>query len=183
MSEPSGRRMSSSIILAVSTMIAALFVAVQAWYARVAFVEASETRLLEKQLDICFENFDAAVAVDTTLRATTPGAVAEDVWPPQIMLSDAEELQRLQQAVVPVLNDLESGLTKAVILGPLDRHRAYLSQQISGLSERLLRVNPSLVANSDMNTEVDAILKKLSEFLGAQYLVQAGCRLVAQGET
>jgi hypothetical protein len=50
----------NALVLSLSTLAAALFVAVQAWYARVAFVEASETRLLEDKLDLCFQNFDAA---------------------------------------------------------------------------------------------------------------------------
>lgn len=57
-----------TLIFAGSTLLATLFVAMQAWYARVAFVEASQTRLLENKLDLCFENFDDAAALDLALR-------------------------------------------------------------------------------------------------------------------
>lgn len=160
-------------------MIAALFVAVQAWYARVAFVEGSETRLLEKKLDICFENFDAAVALDSALREVAPPD--GDSWPPMVMVRDAATLAAVQAHVVPRLNHLESGLAKASILGSLDRYRTYLAQQLDGLSQRLLMVVPSHVGQPKMDAEIDGIFAKLSEFLGAQYSVFAGCRLVAEG--
>ena len=70
-------RDASTIVLAASTLVAALFVAVQAWYARTSFVEASETRFLERKLDICFENFDAAAQLDIELRAAVPEMAAQ----------------------------------------------------------------------------------------------------------
>ncbi|MFC3615735.1 hypothetical protein ACFORG_18425 [Lutimaribacter marinistellae] len=172
----------SNLLLAGSTMVAAIFVAVQAWYARVAFVEASETRLLEKKLDICFENFDAAAKLDAALRGVTTDAMLEEQWPPQIVLEDAGTLRALQGTVVPRLNSLESGLAKASILGALDKHRAYLAQQLQGLSKRLLDVVPARSGQTEMDSEIGAVMSTLSEFLGAQYSVFAGCRLVAEGK-
>lgn len=172
----------SNYLLAGSTLVAAIFVAVQAWYARVAFVEASETRLLEKKLDICFENFDEAADLDTALRLAAPGMALEDTWPPRIVVEDARRLGTIQADVVPKLNALEAGLAKASILGELDKHRAYLAQQLRGLSKRLLDIVPARVGQDKMDEEIDAVFATLSDFLGAQYLVFTGCRLVAEGE-
>lgn len=173
---------SANMLLAGSTLIAALFVAVQAWYARVAYVEQSESRLLQEKLDLCFENFDAAAALDMSLRQAAPGLDSQDAWPPQIMVSDPQALAELQQTVVPHLNALESGLFKASILGPLDKYRAYLAQKLNGLSKRLLDIVPARIGETKMNTEINAVFATLSEFLGAQYSVFTGCRLVAEGK-
>jgi hypothetical protein len=172
----------NALVLSLSTLAAALFVAVQAWYARVAFVEASETRLLEDKLDLCFQNFDAAVALDTALRLAAPGAGIDEQWPPRVVVEDPDRLARLQQDVVPLINALESGLTKASILGTLDQHRAYLAQTVDGLSRRLLSISPARIGQAEMDAEIADVLKGLSEFLGAQYLVFTGCRLVAEGK-
>ena len=176
------RRVTSNVLLAASTLLAALFVAAQAWYARVAYVEGSKSRLLEKKLDICFENFDSATALDAALRKAAPGAGLDDVWPPQVVVSDAAQLARLQEAVVPRLNGLEAGLAKASILGELDKHRAYLAQELRGLSKRLLEIVPARIGQENMDKEIDAVFATLSEFLGAQYSVFTGCRLVAEGK-
>ena len=175
-------RAPSNLLLAVSTLVAALFVAVQAWYARVAFVEESETRLLEKKLDICFENFDAAVDLDGALRALTPGIGLDEGWPPRVSVMHPQELVAIQVQVVPLLNGLESSLAKASILGPLDRFRVYLSGQAEGLSQRLSVISPARLGDEDMDAELASILEKLSEILGAQYSVFEGCRLVATGD-
>lgn len=172
----------SGFLLAGSTLIAAVFVAVQAFYARTAFVEGTETRLLEKKLDACFENFDAAVELDTALRRAAPGAGLEENWPPKVVVSDPRQLAAVQSDVVPRLNALESSLTKASILGPLDEHRAYLMQQLNGLSQRLLKVVPSRIGQDNMDTEINEIFATLSDFLGAQYQVFVGCRAVTKGE-
>lgn len=170
----------SNYLLAGGTIVAALFVAVQAWYARIAYVETSETRFLEKKLDICFENFDQAAAVDAVLRFSAGDMVERSDWPPIIVVSNAAELQRLQQTIVPRLDALEAGLTKASVLGDLDKFRAYLAQQARGLSKEILDINP---ADFEPEDEVmSAALAKLSEFLGAQYAVFTGCRLVAEGQ-
>lgn len=176
------QRSHTNILLAGSTLVAAVFVAVQAWYARVQFVESSETRLLEKKLDICFDNFDAAAVLDTELRRAAPGMGIDEVWPPRIEVADAEGLRRLQDTVVPRLNALESGLFKASILGDLDKHRAYLAQQLRGLSKRLLDIVPARIGQDKMDKEIDGVMATLSDFLGAQYSVFTGCRLVAEGK-
>lgn len=175
-------RLSPNTVLAMSTLVAALFVAVQAWYARVAFVETSRTRLLEDKLDLCFENFDAAVALDTQLRTAAPGAGLDDTWPPRIVVEDVDTLLQVQRTVVPALNQLEASLSKASILGPLDKHRGYLADRILGMSKSLLDINASRIGQIEMDTEIDRVFKRLSDFLGAQYLVFTGCRLVADGE-
>ena len=180
--DPRGRRMGSNLLLAGSTLVAAIFVAVQAWYARVAYVEAAETRLLEKKLDICFDNFDAAADLDAALRSSAPGMALDENWPPKVVVGNAAQLSVLQQSVVPKLNALESGLAKASILGALDKHRAYLSQQVRGLSKRLLDIAPSRIGQDKMDAEIDAVFAALSDFLGAQYSVFTGCRLVAEGK-
>ncbi|WP_425046157.1 hypothetical protein [Primorskyibacter sp. S87] len=174
-------RLTSNVLLAGSTLVAAFFVAAQAWYARVAYVEAAETRLLEKKLDICFDNFDAAAELDTALRQVAPGMTLDQEWPPQIVVEDVAHLARVQADVVPRLNQLESGLAKASILGPLDKHRAYLAQQLQGLSKRLLDIVPTRIGQDKMDKEIDGVMATLSEFLGAQYSVFTGCRLVAEG--
>ncbi|MEM9549889.1 MAG: hypothetical protein AAGA05_01870 [Pseudomonadota bacterium] len=179
-SSPRQRNLTGAI-LAASTLVAALFVAVQAWYARVQFVEASETRLLEKKLDLCFENFDSAAALDAALRAASAGASLDD-WPPRVVIQEAAQLRAVQRDVVPRLNALESGLAKASILGDLDKHRAYLAQELRGLSKRLLDIVPARIGQDKMDQEIDAVFKTLSEFLGAQYSVFTGCRLVAEGK-
>ena len=183
MSGAAGRHSAGSgLLLALSTLVAAVFIAAQAWYARVAFVEASETRLLEGKLDICFENFDQTVALDMALRRIAPGAGIETNWPPRVVIGDADRLARVQDEVVPLLNALQSGLTKASILGSLEKHRAYLAQTLEGLSQRLLSIAPGEIGKPEMDGEIDAVFKTLSEFLGAQYLVFTGCRLVAEGK-
>jgi hypothetical protein len=178
--ETSGRGV--GIVLAISTLVAALFVAVQAWYARVAFVETERTRLLEKKLDICFQNFDAAVALDGALRALSPGFGMNEVWPPKVEAMDAPKLVAIQDEVVPMLNGFQSSLAKASILGPLDRFRTYLSDQVEGLSADLQDLSPAQLAEPTGQAEVDAVLDRLSEFFGAQYSVFEGCRLVAGGD-
>lgn len=170
------------IILASSTLVAALFVAVQAWYARVAYVETERTRLLEKKLDICFQNFDAAVALDAALRGVSPGFGMHEVWPPKVDVMNAGELVLIQEEVVVALNGLHSGLAKASILGPLDRFRGYLSGEIDGLSADLQNLSPALLTSDDGVAQVDEVLNRLSEFFGAQYPVFEGCRLVASGD-
>ena len=174
---PSG----SNLLLAISTLIAAIFVGVQAWVARTAFVEASDTRLLEKKLEICFENFDAATALDAELRGLTPGIGMDEGWPPKVSVTNPQMLVRIQTGVVPLLNRFESSLAKATILGPPDRFRAYLMGRAEGLSQRLLMVSPARLDEPDTEAELDDILAALSEFLGAQYSVFEGCSLVAQG--
>lgn len=171
----------SNYLLAAGTIVAALFVAVQAWYARSAYVEETETRFLEKKLDICFENFDQAAQLDAALRyaVADPMKMMAD-WPPKVAVEDAETLMAMQKDVVPKLNALEAGLTKASVLGPLDKYRAYLAQQVRGLSKRLLDVNPAALGTA--GSESEAVLALLSDFLGAQYSVFTGCRLVAEGE-
>ena len=63
-------------------LLVPIFVAIQAWYARIEIVQAAETRFLERKLDICFENFDQAVALDTALRNAAPGEGIDERWPP-----------------------------------------------------------------------------------------------------
>ncbi len=178
--DSSGR--GSGTVLAISTLAAALFVAVQAWYARVAYVETERTRLLEKKLDICFENFDAAVALDHVLRELSPGYGRNEAWPPRVGVMNPGELVAIQDAVVPMLNGFEASLAKASILGPLDRFRTYLAGQAEGLSAALQDLSPAQLQDAGGKAEVDAVLKRLSEFFGAQYSVFEGCRLVAAGE-
>lgn len=173
----------SAIVIALSTLAAALFVAVQAWYARVAYVEMERTRLLEKKLEVCFQNFDAAVELDATLRDLAPGFGKNEVWPPRIGAMSATDIAEIQARVVPLLNGLQSGLAKASILGPLDKFRVYLTGQADGLSAELLDLSPAQIATPEGQSEVDAVLKRLSEFFGAQYSVFEGCRSVAAGET
>lgn len=177
---PRPARDASTTILAGSTLVAALFVAVQAWYARTSFVEASETRLLERKLDICFENFDAAAALDRALRAAAPEMRAQEVWPPQVEVRTPERLALVQREVVPALDALEAGLTKASVLENLDKYRAYLAQKIRGLSKRLMDVPPGDLRPGTKDTQ--AVFAALSEFLGGQYQVLTGCRLVAEGK-
>ncbi len=177
-----GLQTTATLILAFSTLTATVFVAIQAWYARGAFVEASATRLLEDKLDICFTSFDEAAALDTALRRAAPGMGLEDVWPPQIKAEDPATLRRIQRDVVPRLNALESSLIKATILGDLDRFRGYLAQELSGLSKNLLDVPPDRMHEPDVAARLDASLATLSEFIGAQYPVMTGCRLIAEGK-
>lgn len=171
-----------TLTFAVSTLLATLFVAMQAWYARVAFVEGSQTRLLEDKLDICFDNFDHAAALDFSLRQIVPSMLLDETWPPKIVVSTPEMLRKMQYDVVPRLNDLQTGLIKASILGDLDKHRGYLVQELNGLSKRLLDLVPPRMGDEKMDREIDAVTATLSEFLGAQYSVLTGCRLVAEGK-
>ena len=170
----------SNYILAGGTLLAALFVAIQAFYARTSYVEASQTRFLEKKLDICFENFDAAAALDASLRVAAPEMMMQEVWPPRVEVKDAERLAAVQLRVVPRLDALQAGLTKASVLGDLDKYRAYLAQQLRGLSKRVLDVSPVQVA--DQSDDTKAVFAALSDFIGAQYSVFTGCRLIAEGK-
>lgn len=172
----------SNLVLALSTLVAAIFVGAQAWVARVAFVEGTETRFLEKKLDICFENFEAAISLDAELRALTPGSGEDEEWPPQVSVMDAGTLVDIQERVVPLINRFELSLAKATILGEPDRFRAFLADQADGLSQRLLMVSPSRLGNAESDAELSEIFDDLSDFLGAQYTVFEGCRLVAAGE-
>ena len=170
----------SNYTLAAGTLMAAGFVAVQAYYARSSYVEGEETRFLERKLDICFDNFDAAANLDAALRQAVPGMKTEEVWPPQVVIMTPEKFAALQRQVAPMLDKLEAGFTKAQVLGGLDKYRAYLAQQLQGLSKRLYDINPA-----DMTPETEenkVVLSQLSEFVGGQYLVFTGCRLVAEGE-
>ena len=177
----SGRWVGSATFwIALSTVAAAVFVAIQAWYARVQVVEASETRLLEKELDICFESFDSAAALDAELKALARQGMQPEVWPPEVMATSAGELLKFQRGVPQLLASLETGLMKADVLGGLDKHRAYLLQQISGLGERLSSLNPSLANAAEPDLEIMSVFSSLSEFIGAQYLVYEGCKTVAQ---
>ena len=178
--ETGGR--SVGITLALSTFVAALFVAVQAWYARVAYVEAERNRLLEKKLEICFENFDAAVDLDAVLRELAPGIGMSEVWPPRIESLTAPQLFEIQSRVIPMLNRLQSSLAKASILGMDDRFRIYLSGQLDGLNADLQNLSPAQVEAPDGAQEVEATLKRLSEFFNAQHSVFEGCRLIASGD-
>jgi hypothetical protein len=171
---------SATFWIAISTVFAAVFVAIQAWYARVQVVEASETRLLERELDICFGSFDAAGALDTELKALAREGMQPEVWPPQVMARSAAEMVKFQNSVPPLLSALENGLMKAAIVGPLDDHRAFLMQKISGLGEKLSSLNPSMAAQAQPDPEVKLVFASLSEFVGAQYLVYEGCKTVAQ---
>ena len=169
----------SNYILAGGTLLAASFVAIQAFYARTSYIEGEANRLVEKKLAICFDNFDAAAKIDAQLRRAVPGMAAQP-WPPRVTVEDAAGLARLQRDVVPRLDELEAGLTKATVLGPLDKYRAYLAQQARGLSKRLLDLSPDQIGTDD--PEAEAAFALLSEFLGAQYSVFTGCRFVAEGK-
>ncbi|MFD0978532.1 hypothetical protein [Tropicimonas aquimaris] len=171
---------SATFWIAVSTVAAAIFVAIQAWYARVQVVDASSARMLEQQLDICFDTFDAASRLDTELRQLAREGSHADVWPPMVMADSRDEMVRFQTSVPPLLAHLENGLMKASVLGPLDRHRAFLAQQIAGLGERLLTLNPNLAGQAETDAQVKDIFAALSDFVGAQYLVNEGCKTVAQ---
>ncbi|WP_323763406.1 hypothetical protein [Marinovum sp.] len=177
---PRPARDPSTTVLAASTLVAALFVAVQAWYARTSFVEASETRFLERKLDICFDNFDDAAELDRVLRAAVPEMLTQEVWPPQVAVETPERLALFHREVVPKLDALDAGLTKASVLESLDKYRAYLAQKLRGLSKRLRDVSPGDL--SPENTDTQAVFAALSEFLGGQYQVLTGCRLVAEGK-
>ncbi|MXQ07773.1 hypothetical protein GQ651_07930 [Alphaproteobacteria bacterium GH1-50] len=172
----------SNFLLALSTLIAAIFVGAQAWIARTALVEASETRLLEKKLDICFENFDAATALDAELRALTPGVGEDEEWPPSVSVMEPQTLVLIQSNIVPLLNQLESSLAKATILGEPDRFRLYLAGQAQGLSQQLMMISPARLDEPETEAALTEILDTLSEFLGAQYSVFEGCSLVAAGD-
>lgn len=176
---PPGRD-APTLVLAGSTLVAALFVAVQAWYARTSFVEASATRFLERKLDICFENFDAAAQLDVALRSALPEMAAQEDWPPRLEVTTPARLALLQREVVPRLDALDAGLTKASVLESLDKYRAYLAQQVRGLSKRLLDISPADLSRETKDTH--AVFAALSEFLGGQYQVLTGCRLVAEGK-
>ncbi|MEM7720330.1 MAG: hypothetical protein AAF222_14120 [Pseudomonadota bacterium] len=161
-------------------MLAAIFVAVQAYYARSSFVQADESRFLERKLDICFENFDEAARLDAMLRSTVPSMMEQEVWPPRVEINSAEKLVEVQAKVVPLLDGLTTGFTKASVLDTLDKYRAYLEQQLNGLSKRIIDLRPEqILARTD---EAEAVLKQLSEFVGAQYSVFTGCRLIAHGK-
>lgn len=170
----------SNFTLAAGTLLAALFVAVQAWYARSSFVEGEASRRLERKLDLCFENFDAAASLDAALRRAVPSMQTQEVWPPKIVIEGASHLLEVQQSIVPLLDALDSGLTKASVLGGLDKYRAYLAQQLQGLSKQLIDVAPAQIIEQDEPTML--MLNRLSEFVGAQYSVFTGCRLIAEGE-
>ena len=170
----------SNYTLAAGTLLAAGFVAVQAYYARSSYVEGEATRFLERKLDICFENFDSAARLDAALRATVPAMQTQDVWPPQVVAETPEELRDIQREIVPLLDELSAGFTKAEVLGQPDKFRAYLAQQLNGLSKRLNDLNPNdMTAQTEEKT---AVLKLLSEFVGGQYSVFTGCRLIAEGK-
>lgn len=170
----------SNVMLGVGTMLAAIFVAVQAYYARSSFVQADESRFLERKLDICFENFDEAARLDAMLRSTVPSMMEQEVWPPRVEINSAEKLVEVQAKVVPLLDGLTAGFTKASVLDTLDKYRAYLEQQLNGLSKRIIDLRPEqILAKTD---EAEAVLKQLSEFVGAQYSVFTGCRLIAHGK-
>ncbi len=173
-------RQGGNHLLAGATLLAAIFVAVQAWYARSSFVEGEASRRLERKLDICFENFDAAARLDAALRQAVPSMQGQETWPPKVAIEDARHLAQVQRDIVPLLDTLQSGLTKAQVLGGLDKYRAYLAQQMQGLSKQLNDASPAQIMTQDAATK--AMLNRLSEFVGAQYSVFTGCRLVAEGE-
>lgn len=172
----------SNLILSLSTLVATVFVALQAWYARVQLVDASETRLLERKLDVCFDAFDSAVALDAALRAQSSGRGTDTEWPPRIAIQTGPELVAFQIAVIPHMDQLEADLTKAGVLSPLDRFRLYLLGEIKGLSARLSQISPARMGEVETDTELEAIFDALSNFLSAQYAVLEGCRLVAKGD-
>jgi hypothetical protein len=176
------KHLHANTILAISTLVATIFVALQAWYARVAYVSAAETRLLEDKLDLCFDNFDAAAAVDTELRALTPGAGSDESWPPKVGVMSGTDLETLQAKVVPLLNKLETSLAKASILGEPDRFRLFLIGRLNGVAQRLMALSPARLGEPETDAELASILTTLSDFLGAQYAVFEGCRLVAEGD-
>lgn len=170
----------SNYTLAAGTLLAATFVAIQAWYARSSFVEGEATRFLERKLDICFDNFDDAARLDAALRLAVPGMAMQETWPPKVKVETPQALATLQGDVIPTLNALDAGLTKASVLGGLDKYRAYLAQQIGGLSKKVQDLTPADLAPENQKTE--AVLATLSDFLGAQYSVFTGCRLIAEGK-
>lgn len=170
----------SNYILAGGTMLAAIFVAVQAWYARSTFLEGEATRVLERKLDLCFDNFDQAAQLDAALRLASPGMDMQDKWPPMVVVETPQQLVVIHSSVVPKVDALESGLTKASVLGGLDKYRDYLAQQVRGLSKQLLDLNPARF--DPENEETKVVFAKLSDFLGAQYSVFTGCRLIAEGK-
>lgn len=174
-------RTAGQIVLVFSTLLAAIFVAVQAFYARTALVNAQSNRLLESRVAACFDNFDAAVALDSELRLLAPGANSEANWPPMLVIASPDQVLALQRRVLPLLDALEASLVKASILGPLDRYRAYLSGRINGLGPRLLMLDPQSIAAPQMHGEAVAVLARLSDFLGAQYQISEGCRTIAGG--
>ena len=162
-------------------MIAAAFVAVQAYYARSSYVEGEATRFLERKLDICFENFDSASRLDASLRLAVPGMVAQEIWPPRVVIETPEQLTALKREVVPHLAQLQAGLTKATVLDGLDKYRGFLAQQLEGLSKNVLDLTPEQLNPDDAHGT--SVLAKLSDFIGAQYSVFTGCRLIAEGKT
>jgi hypothetical protein len=170
----------SNYILAGGTLLAAIFVAVQAWYARSTFLEGEATRVLERKLDLCFDNFDQAAQLDSALRVATPDMDMQEKWPPMVKVETRQQLELIHSSVVPKVDALESGLTKASVLGGLDKYRDYLAQQVRGLSKQLLDVSPTRL--DPENEETKAVFARLSEFLGAQYSVFTGCRLIAEGK-
>ena len=167
-------------MLGSGTLIAAVFVAIQAYYARSSYVEADKTRFLERKLDICFENFDDSARLDAMLRLTVPGMMEQDIWPPRVEITTAKSLADVQSRVVPLLDALTAGFTKASVLEGLDKHRTYLADRLSGLSKQILDLRPADL--DPKNDETQEILAKLSDFLGAQYSVFTGCRMIAKGE-
>lgn len=170
----------SNYTLAAGTLLAASFVAVQAWYARSSYVEAEATKFLERELDICFENFDAAARLDAALRQAVPAMQGSEAWPPKVTLATPADLAVLKRDVVPMLDRLDAGLTKAQVLGGLDKYRAYLAQQMRGLSKRILDIAPDRIGPE--HDETSQTLARLSDFVGAQYSVFTGCRLIAEGD-
>ncbi len=168
----------SNRLLAAGTLLAALFVAIQAWYARTAYLDAAATRAIEARLDICFDNFDDAAELDAALRFLVPGMMEQGSWPPKVVIESPAHLVEIQRGVAPKLDALEAGLTKASVLGQLDKYREFLAQQVRGLSKALLDVPPSAV--SEDNPVVSEVQVRLSDLLGAQYLVFTGCRELAE---
>ncbi|MEM6713385.1 MAG: hypothetical protein AAF590_14070 [Pseudomonadota bacterium] len=164
----------------MGTMIAAIFVAVQAYYARSSYVQADESRFLERKLDICFDNFDDAARLDAMLRSTLPSMMEQEVWPPRVEINSEAKLLEIQKNAVPLIDDLTAGFTKASVLGPLDKFRAYLEQQANGLSKSILDLRSEQVLAK--TSDVQSVLKQLSEFVGAQYAIFTGCRMIALGE-
>jgi len=179
-SEDSRSRNPSNHLLAGATLLAAMFVAVQAWYARSSFVEGEASRRIERKLDICFDNFDAAARLDSALRKAVPAMQAQEIWPPKIVIEDGKQLIEVKRVIVPLLDQLDSGLTKASVLGGLDKYRGYLAQQMQGLSKQLNDTKPMQIVENDEATLL--MLNRLSEFVGAQYSVFTGCRLIAKGD-
>jgi hypothetical protein len=170
---------SPNLWVAASTLIAAAFVAVQAWYARVAFVEASASRLLENKLDACFDSYDAAAALDAELRAVSGDPDDPERWPPTVVPQSRAQALVVQDRVVPAVERLDALLMKSSILGPLGTERAYLLQNVTGLGERLRAIDPGRVVRNTQDGEVLSAFASLSELIGAQHLVLLGCRDVA----